>query len=124
MLVHMLMMASAAAYTLRAPPTASCVRPSPACRSAVGMNAALLIKGTDLEVTEPLKEYADTKIGKPLTVHAEVLNSASPAEVHLKVEHRGVHDADHLGKEAHSECHPASPHLLSGRKLPHARVHA
>lgn len=101
MLVHMLMMASAAAYTLRAPPTASCVRPSPACRSAVGMNAALLIKGTDLEVTEPLKEYADTKIGKPLTVHAEVLNSASPAEVHLKVEHRGVHDADHLGKEAH-----------------------
>merc|ERR1719443_1463666 len=96
------MMTSAAAYTLRAPPSASCVRPSRACRSAVDMNAALNIKGSNtLEVTEPMKEYASTKLGKPLEVHAEVLNSASPAEVHLKVEHRSVHDADHLGKEAH-----------------------
>jgi len=69
---------------------------------AVGTEPNLRITGDhNLEVTDPMREYAAQKLGKPLSIHADVINSAQPVDVHLKVEHRGLHDSEHVGKEAH-----------------------
>lgn len=54
---------------------------------------------SNFEVTDALREYADSKLGKPLGTFGTLLNGK--AELHLKVEPRGVHDAEHRGKEAH-----------------------
>jgi len=54
---------------------------------------------SNFEVTDALKAYADQKLGKPLETFGSLLNG--DCELHLKVESRGLHDAEHRGKEAH-----------------------
>lgn len=54
---------------------------------------------SNFELTEAIEEYADQKMSKPLETFSSLLNGAP--ELHLKVESRSVHDADHKGKEAH-----------------------
>jgi len=61
--------------------------------------AELHVTGQGVTVTEPMQEYADSKLSKPLDRFSSMING--PAEVHLKVEHRGVHDSEHSGREAH-----------------------
>jgi putative sigma-54 modulation protein len=68
-------------------------------RSAAVRMAELHVTGQGVTVTEPMQEYADSKLSKPLDRFASLLNG--PAEVHLKVEHRGLHDTKHHGQEAH-----------------------
>ena len=59
----------------------------------------LRITGQTPAVSEPLRAYADLKIGKPLARYAEMLRT--DVELNLKVESRSRHDTEHLGKEAH-----------------------
>lgn len=63
------------------------------------MMADLRVTGQGVTVTEPMQEYAEGKLSKPLDRFASLLNG--PAELHLTVEHRGVHDGDHKGRESH-----------------------
>jgi len=60
--------------------------------------SAVKVSG-NFKITEALKAYADQKLGKPLDTFGSLLNG--DAELHLKVESRGLHDAEHKGKEAH-----------------------
>eukprot|EP00316_Scyphosphaera_apsteinii_P013076 CAMPEP_0119346528 /NCGR_PEP_ID=MMETSP1333-20130426/108048_1 /TAXON_ID=418940 /ORGANISM="Scyphosphaera apsteinii, Strain RCC1455" /LENGTH=213 /DNA_ID=CAMNT_0007359029 /DNA_START=985 /DNA_END=1626 /DNA_ORIENTATION=- len=53
---------------------------------------------SNLDITEPLRDYADAKLGKQVKRYDEMINSVT---VHLKVEHRALHDRDHQGLEAH-----------------------
>ena len=69
--------------------------------SALQMSTLRISGSGDLEVTEPMREYAEQKLFKPLDIHADVLNVAQAVELHLKVEHRGLHDSEHKGREAH-----------------------
>lgn len=55
----------------------------------------------NLELTDAMREYATSKLTKPLETHAVILNPASAVELHLKVNHLGKHDEQHLGREAH-----------------------
>ena len=48
---------------------------------------------------QPLRAYADLKIGRPLERYSEILRT--DVELNLKVEARSRHDTEHLGKEAH-----------------------
>jgi len=69
-------------------------------RSSTAIQMAdMHVTGQGVSVTEPMQEYADSKLSKPLDRFASLLNG--PAEVHLKVEHRGLHDSEHHGREAH-----------------------
>jgi len=63
--------------------------------------AALKITGVNVEVTEALRSHTEEKISVPLDKFSSVLNDAKQAELHLKVENRGVHDEKHLGRVAH-----------------------
>jgi len=68
-------------------------------RAACADMSALKISAIDFELSEALKEYADTKLAKPIETFGSLLNGEP--ELHMKVESRGVHDAEHKGKEAH-----------------------
>jgi len=69
-------------------------------RSSIPMMASFQVAGNNVEVTEPMRTYADTKLNKPLSRHQDMLTSVN---LNLKVEHRGggLHDNVHQGKEAH-----------------------
>jgi putative sigma-54 modulation protein len=60
----------------------------------------LAMTSRNLEITEPLRSYADSKLSKPMERHDEILTSVS---LNLKVEHRGggLHDTAHEGQQAH-----------------------
>mmetsp|Transcript_17250 Transcript_17250/g.55490 ORF Transcript_17250/g.55490 Transcript_17250/m.55490 type:complete len:251 (-) Transcript_17250:1839-2591(-) len=51
-----------------------------------------------LPLTPALRDATDEKLGKQLDRYDKYLNSVS---VNLKVEHRALHDREHVGKEAH-----------------------
>jgi len=62
---------------------------------------ALSIKGhQSLPLTEPLKDYAEQKVGKHCTRYDELLTGTT---LQMKVEHRGggLHDSNHQGPTAH-----------------------
>jgi len=54
----------------------------------------------DLPLTDPLKTYADTKVGKHCVRYGELLTGTT---LQMKVEHRGggLHDVNHQGPTAH-----------------------
>ena len=86
----------APAYTLTSSPIVS--------RSAVFRHAPVVaaspelkVTGLDVTVTDAMKEYAEGKLDKPLDRFGEMINGA--VDLHLKVEHRSLHDAEHHGKE-------------------------
>ena len=58
---------------------------SPMSRSAVCMSSALKITGNNVELTEPLQQYANDKLSKPLDRYVDLINGA---DLHLKVEKR------------------------------------
>jgi putative sigma-54 modulation protein len=70
--------------------------------AGVSMMAAskLTVTGKNVEVTDPLRNYAETKLNKNMMRYERMLTSVT---VHLKVEHRGggLHDIAHQGLEAH-----------------------
>jgi len=67
-------------------------------RTCVDMTAKAKVS-SNFQVTEALQSYCDQKLSKPLDTFGWLLTGEP--ELHLKVESRGVHDADHKGKEAH-----------------------
>jgi len=68
--------------------------------AAMALNLGFRITGNNVQVTEPLRTYSESKLGKPLDRHVDFLTSA---DLHLKVEHRagGLHDTEHKGTGAH-----------------------
>jgi putative sigma-54 modulation protein len=94
MLAVTMLAALAPAYLPSATPAGSRLH-----RSAIVNMATLHVTGQGVTITEPMQEYADSKLSKPLDKFASMLNG--PPEVHLKVEQRGVHDTEHHGREAH-----------------------
>ena len=58
---------------------------------------ALQLKITGTSLTEPLRAYADQKLGKPLDRYADMLRDDG-VEVNLKVEKLSKHDSDHRGQ--------------------------
>jgi len=62
------------------------------------MLSGLSYVSNDVTLTEPMREYADAKLGKHFKRYDDMVNSVT---VHLKVEHRGLHDRKHHGLEAH-----------------------
>merc|ERR1719506_1959210 len=60
----------------------------------------LTLTGNNVEITDPLRNYADSKLGKSLDRYERMLTSVS---VHLRVEKRGggLHDEAHQGLESH-----------------------
>jgi len=85
-------------------PNAAIGRPAVLRRAAVSMAAAdqLKIYGAGVEVTEAMKEHAESKLAVPLDKFASILNEAQDIDLHLKVEKLGVHDEKHAGRTAHS----------------------
>ena len=71
--------------------------------SYVSMAASDLLSVTStngLAITDALRDYAGSKLAKPLERHESILAGVS---LHLKVEHRGggLHDEAHAGLDAH-----------------------
>lgn len=56
--------------------------------------------GSNLQLTDSLRSYAERKIQKPIARHADLLQGDN-VELHLKVQSRSRHDTEHLGKESH-----------------------
>jgi ribosomal subunit interface protein len=68
---------------------------------ALSLGNNLLVKTVgDLPLTEPLRAYADTKVGKHCVRYGELLTGTT---LQMKVEHRGggLHDSNHQGPMAH-----------------------
>jgi ribosomal subunit interface protein len=84
---------------------------APSPRAAAAM--ALRFTGSNVEITEALKEHAQAKLAVPLDKFASVLNDAQDVDLHLKVEKRGVHDEVHAGRASHFAevtAHLKGPH--------------
>jgi putative sigma-54 modulation protein len=70
--------------------------------AALAFSPTLHVTGSqNLQLTDPLRTAAVSKLEKPLERFAEVLNPAAAVELHLKVEHLSKHDNQHIGREAH-----------------------
>lgn len=61
------------------------------------------ISGSTL--TDPLKAHAESKFAKPIERYADILREGEASvELHLKVETRSKHDAEHRGQEVMAHC--------------------
>jgi len=58
----------------------------------------LSVTARNVEMTDPLRAFADAKLSKPIERHDGMLAAVT---LTLKVQHRGLHDTDHIGYDAH-----------------------
>jgi putative sigma-54 modulation protein len=64
--------------------------------------AALTISVSGTTLTDALRSYASDKLSKPLDRYTDLLRTEEGGvELQMKVETRGKHDTEHMGKEAH-----------------------
>jgi ribosomal subunit interface protein len=62
----------------------------------------LAVTGVNVELTDSLRNYADTKMAKAIDRHEPILTAVN---LHLKVDKHAVHDTAHHGHESHvAEC--------------------
>jgi len=89
-----------------AAPRSAVLRGGPATRSGISVVAMaaspqLKIYGKDVEITDAMRDHAESKLSIPLEKFSGILNEAQDIDLHMKVEKLGVHDNEHAGRTAH-----------------------